>query len=599
MLNFVCNIVTGQPGGANRVLLLRGLDLHTEQEMIRDRLSAEIVRLASASPTPIKSGLSAIQRIILIRDRHTKSPVGLAFIELASSDMATALLSFLLSRESQPVGFVIDGRPVASSFAGVTSFKETANGSGGSWSIRGSSEGGIGGEKDKWYQYTDGNSGASELVINAGMSQPTEAFLKYLETSASDALAKTNDTITPSATSNMTQPMNPIHTGLLKGKTGPVKIGLGAGFKKKDQDVMVALPLGGDGEFGTGPVRSLSSTILGNKTGNKNRTLLGDDDDDDDDLMAVAPLPSKTYPGRSSQLLPSLGSGKKMMSNISKWTSRQGELKADLEATRNAPPGPRVPGGLSSVNAAAVALKPERAQTLNSKVKTPLAVSSPSREEVSTESGSVIPPFDYRDVDKKACLLCQRQFKTLEVLGRHIEESELHKKNMNDPEIRLAGQARKVSGAGAGGNNSTSGPTYRDRAAERRQVFHQPAIPVPESATSGSAVGSGATKRKFAEAPVPRPEPTRVEGVNPGEDSTNKGNQLLKKMGWSQGSGLGIGGEGRVAPIETMMFAQGVGLGAGKPKEAKEVVKYQGKEGGYSNMVKDGARQRYEGAGGS
>ncbi|CAG8673796.1 14763_t:CDS:1, partial [Acaulospora colombiana] len=35
----------------------------------------------------------------------------------------------------------------------------------------------------------------------------------------------------------------------------------------------------------------------------------------------------------------------------------------------------------------------------------------------------------------------------------------------------------------------------------------------------------------------------------PAKDENNIGNKLLKKMGWSEGTGLGLSGEGRVDPM--------------------------------------------------
>ena len=95
--------------------------------------------------------------------------------------------------------------------------------------------------------------------------------------------------------------------------------------------------------------------------------------------------------------------------------------------------------------------------------------------------------------------------------------------------------------------------------------------------------------------------------MEPAKDETNKGNQLLKKMGWAAGTGLGLEGEGRVAPVEALLYGERVGLGAAK---GRDPTKYQGPEG-YAAMVKDGvslcrmnavlcltcvfqARQRYE-----
>lgn len=152
-------------------------------------------------------------------------------------------------------------------------------------------------------------------------------------------------------------------------------------------------------------------------------------------------------------------------------------------------------------------------------------------------------------------------------------------KNLLDEAACQAGRTRKT----AAGEHSPSseGPTvpaYRDRAAERRSVFNQPAMPLPEAPRTS-------VKRKFAEAPVapPKPEPA----LEPANDETNKGNQLLKKMGWAAGTGLGLEGEGRVAPVEALLYGERVGLGATK---GRDPTKYQGPEG-YAAMVKDGVSE--------
>jgi len=88
-------------------------------------------------------------------------------------------------------------------------------------------------------------------------------------------------------------------------------------------------------------------------------------------------------------------------------------------------------------------------------------------------------------------------------------------------------------------------------------------------------------------APPPPPPP-----VAPGKDENNVGNKLLKKMGWAAGTGLGTDGAGRVDPIETAIFAQGVGLGASK---GKEIGKYADGYSGYVIAARDSAKERYEG----
>jgi len=208
---------------------------------------------------------------------------------------------------------------------------------------------------------------------------------------------------------------------------------------------------------------------------------------------------------------------------------------------------------------------------------------------------SVGPEFEYADLKKMACLLCSRMFKAVEQLRRHNTESDLHKKNLVDSALRevaltKAAAAREAAKASTPQPEGDSAPKYRDRALERRVIYGQPDVPVPTP--SDSTGGGSSHKRKFAEGPAPAPRvPTPPPAIHPGEDENNVGNKLLKKMGWSSGSGLGVSGEGRVAPIPTALYAQGVGLGASKPKE----IGNGSDPFDYSSSVKESARERYEG----
>lgn len=123
-------------------------------------------------------------------------------------------------------------------------------------------------------------------------------------------------------------------------------------------------------------------------------------------------------------------------------------------------------------------------------------------------------------------------------------------------------------------------PKYRDRALERRAMHGQPDIPSPDAAASAS--------KKRAEGPPPPPSPPPPP-LAPAKDENNVGNKLLKMMGWSEGTGLGAEGEGRVDPVETAMYESGAGIGASK---GKEIGKYTGYSG-YVAMAKDNVRDRY------
>jgi RNA-binding protein 5/10 len=167
--------------------------------------------------------------------------------------------------------------------------------------------------------------------------------------------------------------------------------------------------------------------------------------------------------------------------------------------------------------------------------------------------------FEFSDVVKLACLLCARQFKTLEQLQKHNKESDLHKvfrlnscaaigvnnvqRNFKDANLRdvARGKAKAAQAAAEANRSQASTPKYRDRASERRVMHNQPDVPLPE------AVEDKRKQRRAAEGPT-RP-PTPPPPVNPGQDESNVGNKLLRMMGWKEGTGLGIDGDGRIDPM--------------------------------------------------
>ncbi|KAG7092216.1 hypothetical protein E1B28_008583 [Marasmius oreades] len=205
---------------------------------------------------------------------------------------------------------------------------------------------------------------------------------------------------------------------------------------------------------------------------------------------------------------------------------------------------------------------------------------------VPTTSKSQSPPteseFEFSDVDALSCLLCSRQFKSMDQLKRHNNESELHKKNYKDSNSREVARQKLAARKAASASNAEQQPKYRDRASERRTLFNQPDAPIAEP--DG---GYQAGKKRHADGPPPPPSPPPPP-VNPGQDASNVGNKLLKMMGWTEGAGLGKEGDGRTEPIKTAMYAEGVGLGASKGKEIEKVANT-----GYLAMAQQSARERY------
>ena len=109
---------------------------------------------------------------------------------------------------------------------------------------------------------------------------------------------------------------------------------------------------------------------------------------------------------------------------------------------------------------------------------------------------------------------------------------------------------------------------YRDRAAERRIVHHQPDRPSPFEINLAPPA-----KRKFDAPKPPSPPP---EAVAPGQDASNKGNMLLAKMGWKEGTGLGAAADGRVDPVLVQQYESRVGLGK---TQGRDPARWDGPEG--------------------
>lgn len=152
--------------------------------------------------------------------------------------------------------------------------------------------------------------------------------------------------------------------------------------------------------------------------------------------------------------------------------------------------------------------------------------------------------FEFSDTNAMTCLLCARQFKTLDQLKRHNKESDLHKKNFKDANLRDVAR-EKAQAARAKAEQQQ--PKYRDRASERRIMHNQPDVP------RASPAERPQVKVKHSEGPR-APSPPPPPPPNPGEDESNIGNKLLKMMGWKEGQGLGTEGEGRVDPMFVHIF---------------------------------------------
>ncbi|SPO45064.1 related to RNA binding motif protein [Moesziomyces antarcticus] len=222
---------------------------------------------------------------------------------------------------------------------------------------------------------------------------------------------------------------------------------------------------------------------------------------------------------------------KRMATDITKWNRKQAELHEVSAASNSAEAGP----------------SSERTS---------------SAMEMSSEA---LARYDYKDLGRIACLLCQRKFKSADTLFRHESESQLHRDNLASADTCRQGVARKLEALASlttpadnaiAVTAASSAPTqYRDRASERRAVFGTEAP--PPSAASGAGKAFDAPKTVGGETVQSAPE-RRV-----GEE--NVGSKLLRMMGWTQGEGLGKGRQGTTEIVQTKIYRPGAGLGSAAP----------------------------------
>ena len=72
---------------------------------------------------------------------------------------------------------------------------------------------------------------------------------------------------------------------------------------------------------------------------------------------------------------------------------------------------------------------------------------------------AILRMLNFCDASRRICVLCQRQFRSMEMLHRHTEESALHQANLNDETACRAGAARMLSMPSNVKENETASPS--------------------------------------------------------------------------------------------------------------------------------------------
>eukprot|EP00455_Lapot_gusevi_P018937 TRINITY_DN2042_c0_g1_i1.p1 TRINITY_DN2042_c0_g1~~TRINITY_DN2042_c0_g1_i1.p1 ORF type:complete len:443 (+),score=165.53 TRINITY_DN2042_c0_g1_i1:160-1329(+) len=252
----------------------------------------------------------------------------------------------------------------------------------------------------------------------------------------------------------------------------------------------------------------------------------------------------------------------KVSSDLQRWTKKADEASLLTDpAAGDAPspsssPSPSPPDMSHNPNASLAAAAPLAANRGSPNAgphkerEAPAPMALPPSSEPSQLS-----PDGFLDYGRKACLLCQRGFKTLEKLNQHVELSDLHKKNL---EIETYRQVQRDQQAAVA-------------AALRQEMSYRKPDPEYEPRKKNHKKRPSESKSS-----VDRPI-----------DTSNKGNRMLKNMGWQEGQGLGRSGSGIVAPIQAESYSKNAGLGL------KENVGLAPGET-YQSAAKKKARLRYE-----
>ncbi|GAC93552.1 hypothetical protein PHSY_001117 [Pseudozyma hubeiensis SY62] len=308
-----------------------------------------------------------------------------------------------------------------------------------------------------------------------------------------------------------------------------------------------------------------------------------------DDHSSVAATSQASSSRSTPSKPPTTAVSKRFADNIDRWNRKQSELHASQP----------------SASEVIVSNTPDSSADPRANIQ-PVSYTKEGQRSTapaSTElSDAELTTYDYKDVQRVACLLCQRKFKSLDTLYRHESESKLHKDNLASTQACRQAVARKldlsvqpedtrgalspdhVPALSEQAQQPTVASIYRDRASERRAVFgaDNPSKNTGSIQRTKTFDGPEATTSTIGSNEV-LPQSAPAKPI----ESDNIGNKLLAMMGWSQGQGLGLKREGRTDIVETKIYKPGAGLGSSTPSDSVTSVRSNVSFTGYKDRAKD------------
>ncbi|GAA5983876.1 hypothetical protein JCM10908_005959 [Rhodotorula pacifica] len=597
------------------ILLLRGLDpLTTESE-----IATALTRVGGRAGQEVARG--GLKKVMLVKDRASRSSWGFAFVQLADTRLATDVLASAFNPQFHPAGFRVRNSIVAASFSHENSFIPLYSPS--PWSFRGDGGAQLAYWDDKgfaqpWIPPTPLDITATQLrgvpkaprvQEEAKAEADLEAFFDSIEADLPPEAGTepTSDTAAPSAqATHLSTPAPSVQPTAPTGSTLPAK-GASAPISIKP---ITSLPSAVSSSASTSASTSTPASVTGAVQSVPTAKSTAP-------AAAAAPAPPPTAvlldaKEKKGDLIVS----RKAAPNLAKWNKKAKELRS----ANPAPPAPPATAATAAVTSKATPVTaPTTSQTVLFRSSTihpafwteidpvislsrvfvslplwptfsqlqqqalPRPATSSGGASTSTSASAAAaatpvpvaafddPEFVHGDPISFQCLLCQRQFKAIEELRKHNKLSQLHKAhprayifsstNMTNTETLAACATRKAAAAKKYAA-AVVGGSADSTSSKPKYVDRAAARRVALGKSDEPQHGQNQKKRKF-EGPEP-PKPTPAAPNKDGLEESNAGRKMLEKMGWSAGGGLGAEGAGRVDPVQAAQFQQGAGLGSTK-----------------------------------